>query len=136
MLPYYKRITGFLRKNGLEIIFVDSDGNIEELLPLYLEGGVNGVWPLEVAAGMDAVTLRKKYGRNLLMVGNIDKRMLARGKDEIEKEVLKKVPYLCSQGGYIATVDHAVPPDVSLENYLYYRDLLRKIAGDSNSKDG
>jgi len=109
---------------------VDSDGNIDELIPLWLEGGVNGFLPMEVAAGMDAVALRKKYGKNLILIGNIDKRALIKNKEAIRKEVMSKVPYLLSQGGYFPTIDHAVPPDVPFENYMYYLQFLRKITGD------
>lgn len=129
MLPHYKRITSFLRKYGIDIFFVDSDGNTDLLIPLWLEGGVNVHWPLEVAAGMDAVALRKKYGHNLGLIGNIDKRLLAKDKEAIKKEVFSKVPYLVEEGGYIPEVDHSVPPDVSLENYIYYLDLLKEIFG-------
>ncbi len=130
ILPHYKKVTDFLHAYGVEIITVDSDGNIDELIPLWVEGGVNGFLPLEVAAGMHAADLRKKYGKNLLLIGNIDKRALIRGKEAIRKEVTCKVPYLLSQGGYFPTIDHAVPPDVPFENYMYYLQLLREITLD------
>ena len=76
----------------------------------------------------DAVALRRKYGNSLGLVGAIDKRMLAKDKKAIEEEVMSKVPFLVETGGFIPTCDHAVPPDVSLENYLYYLDLIHKIA--------
>lgn len=129
MLPHYKRLTTFLREYGIDIIMVDSDGNIEELIPLWIEGGANVVLPLEVAAGMDAVKLRKKYGKSLSLIGNIDKRALIKGKSAIKEEVMSKVPFLIKQGGYIPCIDHTVPPDVSLENYIYYLDLIKEIFG-------
>jgi len=42
---------------------------------------------------------------------------------------MSKVPFLIKQGGYIPYIDHAVPPDVSLENYIYYLNLLKEIFG-------
>lgn len=128
MLPRYRRVVDLLRAHGVEIIFVDSDGNIDELLPIWLEMGINGVWPLEIAAGMEPLALRKQYGKALLLVGGIDKRELSKGKAEVYAEVMRKVPALNEQGGYIATVDHSVPPDVPFENYVYYRELLQKLA--------
>jgi uroporphyrinogen decarboxylase len=105
MLPRYRVITDFLHANGIDIIHVDSDGNIEELIPIWLEElGVNFPWPLEVAAGMDAVALRRKYG-------------------------MSKVPVLCGQGGFFPGLDHAIPPDVPFQNFKYSVDLLREIAG-------
>lgn len=81
LLPGYKKITRFIRKHGVDIIAVDSDGNLDLVIPLLIEGGVNCILPLEVQAGMDAPALRKKYGRQLLMMGNIDKRAIAAGKE-------------------------------------------------------
>ncbi|MBI4531594.1 MAG: hypothetical protein HY709_08725 [Candidatus Latescibacteria bacterium] len=129
MVPRYKRITELLRKNGIDIIFLDSDGNIEELIPLWLEAGINGVYPLEVAGGMDPVALRKKYGQDLLLIGGIDKRAMAEGREAIDRE-LNKLPYLCLSGGYIPWCDHLIPPDVSFENYVYYLERMKEITLD------
>ena len=87
ILPGYKKITSFLRQNEIENIFVDTDGDIRILLPLLLEGGVDGILPCEAAAGVNAVELRKQYGESLKMIGNIDKRVLFSGREAIEKEV-------------------------------------------------
>ena len=129
MMPRYKKVTDVLRSNGIDVIFVDSDGNLNELIPLWIESGINGVWPLECAAGNDAVALRKKFGKDIILAGNIDKRALLHDKQAIHDEVMSKVPFLLEQGGYFPSVDHLVPPDVSFENYVYYINLLREIAG-------
>lgn len=75
---------------------------------------------------MDAVPLRKKYGKNLILAGNIDKRALAKGKREIEEEVNKKIPYLLKEGGYFPGIDHSVPHDVPYENFLYCIKLIKE----------
>lgn len=127
MVPRYQRITNHLRKYGIHHIWVDCDGNHDELNPLWLEGGLTGVYPLEVAAGEDPVALRKKYGKDLELVGGLDKRVLARTKRDIEEEVHAKLPFLLEQGGYAPSVDHGVPPDVPYQNYLYFLEVVRKI---------
>jgi len=129
MVPRYKKVTDFLHKHGITVIHVDSDGKIDELIPLWLECGINFHWPLEVAAGMDAVALRKKYGKELILSGNIDKRALIKGKDAIREEVMSKVPFLLKTGGYFPSLDHGIPPDVPLKNFRYFINLLREIAG-------
>jgi len=128
-VPRYKKINEKLKSHGIDIIFVDSDGDISKLIPLFIESGINGVLPLEVASGMDAVKLRKEYGRDLLMIGGIDKRQLAKDKKAIEDEVKKVIEPIISEGGFIPTVDHAVPPDVPLENFLYYLKIKNKALG-------
>jgi hypothetical protein len=129
LVPRYKKLNDLLRSHGVEVITVDCDGNIDKLVPLWLEAGINSVWPLEQAAGNDVVAMRKKYGKELILSGAIDKRSLAKGKDAIKAEVISKVPFLLEQGGYFPSVDHTVPPDVSFENYCYYVNLLREVAG-------
>ena len=129
MLPRYKQITDLLHSYGVDIIFLDSDGNVEQLIPLWLEVGINFIWPFEVAAGNDVVALRKKYGKDLIIGGAIDKRALIKGKEAIKEEVMSKVPFLLETGGYFPSVDHLVPPEVTFENYGYYINLMREVAG-------
>ena len=130
MIPRYKQITDFLHSKGIDIIHVDSDGNINELILIWFEEcGLNFHWPLEVAAGMDALALRKKYGKDMILGGNIDKRVFMKGKEAIREEVMSKVPLLVETGGYFPSLDHAIPPDISLENFRYFINLLREIGG-------
>lgn len=123
MVPRYRRVTDFLRSRGVEHIFVDSDGDVRPLIPLWLEAGVNGLWPFEIAANMEPEPIRAEYGRDLLIFGGIDKRALAEGPAAIDRE-LEKVPRLVAQGGYIPMVDHSCPPDISWSNFCYYMEAL------------
>jgi uroporphyrinogen decarboxylase len=129
MIPRYRKLCDMFHSYGIEFIFVDSDGNIEELIGSWFEVGVNVHWPLEVAAGMNAVALRKKYGNDMIMIGNIDKRVFRQGKEAVRTEVMSKVPYLAETGGYIPGIDHNIGPDVPLREYRYYLNLLRDIGG-------
>ena len=61
-LPHYRKVCEWLRAQGVKIIFLDSDGDIRELIPIWLEAGINGLWPFEVQAGMDVVKIRCEYG--------------------------------------------------------------------------
>jgi len=130
MLPPLKRVTGVLHARGVHTIIVDSDGNNDILVPLWLEAGVTGLRPFEIAAGCDPVAARRQYGSDLVIQGGIDKRALAGTGEAIEREVLSKVPWLCLQGGYFPQIDHLVPPDVSLENYRQYAALIRAVVED------
>jgi uroporphyrinogen decarboxylase len=128
-LPFYRQLTGFLRGHGIEIFNVDSDGSFDVLIPLLLEGGVTGIWPLEQAAGpeMNPVALRKKYGKDLALMGGIDKRVLAKDKKSIEVELTSKLPYLLSSGGYIPFIDHNLPPNIPFANFEYYMELKKEL---------
>ncbi len=117
--PRLKRVTTLLRQHGVDVIWTDCDGNITKLVPVWLECGVNCMFPLEVHAGSDPVELRKEYGHNILLRGGIAKYQLALGKKEILNE-LKRVEKVFEDGGYIPHGDHRIPEDVPYENYRYY----------------
>jgi len=126
ILPGYKKLTSFARENGIEIVKVDSDGNVWKLIPLWLEGGVTVLYPFEVAAGMDVVEVRKCFPK-LGIMGGIDKRALVQGKVAIDRELEAKIPTMLRHGGYIPTIDHLVPPDVPFEHFKYYREKLNQM---------
>lgn len=126
ILPGYQKLTSFLRDYGIKITWVDSDGDVWKLLPLWIEGGVTAVFPFEVAAGMDIVEVRKAFPK-LGILGGIDKRALIKGKEAIDQELENKVPFMLQHGGYIPTIDHLVPPDISFDNFKYYRQKLEQI---------
>ena len=129
MLAPLKRVTDMLHSHGIDIIIVDSDGNNDLLIPLWLEAGVTGLQPFEIAAACDPVATRRQYGEHLIIQGGIDKRALTTDFEAIEREVLSKVPWLL-QGGYFPQIDHLVPPDVPLANYRHYAALVRRIVED------
>jgi len=126
MLPAYKKFTSFLKDSGVDIIVVDTDGNCWKLIPLFIEGGVTCIYPMEVAAGMDIVEVRKKFPK-LQITGGIDKRVLAKDKSSIDRELEGKIPYMLKHGGYIPHIDHNIPPDVPFENFIYYRKRLEEL---------
>ena len=125
----YRRITDRLRRAGIRSIWLDSDGDPEPLIPLWMEAGINCFWPLEQASGMDPIRLRKKFGKELILCGGIDKREIAKGRKAIETELHTKIPPLIEQGGYIPHIDHAISPEISYSDFLYYLELKRELTG-------
>lgn len=125
MLPQYRRVISALEDFGIKMFFVDSDGNLWSTIPLLMEAGVTGIYPLEVAAGMDVMKLRESFPE-LQMIGGIDKRSIAKGKKEIDTE-LSRIAKAVSKGGYIPCIDHLVPSDISWDNFSYYRHRLNQL---------
>jgi len=120
LVPRYRRITDQLRAHGCEIVWNDCDGKIDDLIPHWLDGGVNCLFPIEVGTwGGDPVRYRQEYGRQLLMMGGFDKHILAQSKEAITAEVDRLTPTV-EDGAFIPFCDHRVPPDVPLENYMHY----------------
>jgi uroporphyrinogen-III decarboxylase len=72
------------------------------------------------------LALRETFGRDLRMMGGMDKSILAKAPEDIDQEVARLTP-LIREGGYIPLCDHHVPPDVSLANFQHYLKALRSL---------
>jgi len=124
--PHLKRLVEFFKSNGARYIALDSDGRPEPLIPLLMDAGVDILWPMERASDMDPIRIRKKFGKGLRLMGAVDKREIAKGKGAIDAHLAELIP-LVEEGGFIPTVDHTVPPDVSWDNFRYYMDAKRRL---------
>lgn len=118
MTPYYQKLIALCRAHGVEMFSLDSDGNIHELTGLFLEAGINVVYPYEIQAGCDVAAMLRKYP-GLCAMGGMDKRAMAADKRAMDEEI-ERVRGVLSLGRYIPFPDHAIPPDVSWENYQYF----------------
>jgi len=125
MLPYYKRLTGFLKAHGVSTIFVDTDGECTDLIPLFLEGGVTGLYPMEASCGVDIVKVRRQYP-TLQMMGGIPKSEILKGTARID-EILEPVAQVLATGRYVPFGDHLIPPDVHWPEFSYYRRRLNEL---------
>ena len=129
LLPTWAAWGDMIKSHGATVYSMDSDGYIAELIPLWIEAGIIMCDPIEVAAGNDIVDFRRQFGKRMAYRGGIDKRALARGGDEMRAEVMRVVPPLFKDGGFIPGCDHGVPPDISWPNYVAYARLLAQLSG-------
>ena len=129
LLPAYKRWVSEIKDSGCPIVYMDSDGYVGELIPIWIEAGINFSGPNEVAAENDIVEYRRLFGREMAYNGGIDKRAIAKGGNVIEDELERVIPPLLKGGGFIPGCDHGVPPDISWPNFIKYSRLLAKMTG-------
>ncbi len=124
--PHYKKITAMLNARGIDIVSVDCDGKIDKLLPVWLENGVNTMFPIEVGTwGASIAPWRAQYGRELRGVGGMNKTVFARDKAAVDAEIERLKP-LVDLGGYIPCPDHRIAPDAKYELVAYYCEQFRK----------
>ena len=121
IFPHLRRVVEFMKGHGVRYFALDTDGNPTVLIPLFMDAGVDVLWPLERASDVHPVDYRKRFGKSLRMWGGVDKRVLPLGPAAINAHLRELIP-LVEEGGFIPTVDHTVPPDVSWDNFRYYMD--------------
>ena len=131
LFPYYRQLIANIKARQLDksrhlFLQIDTDGDCRPVIPAYMELGADHFSPFEVASGCDVVEIAKQYP-NLLMRGGIDKRILAQGKDAIDREIDRIMPFMSARGGYIPTCDHGVPEEVAFEDYVHFRKRLKEF---------
>lgn len=124
-LPHYKKVARFFKEKGIKHAMLDSDGNINSLLDLLIEAGIDGIWPMEVNAGMDAATVRERFGKKIWFDGNIDKREACLGGERMKKEVDRKMA-VAEEGGYALGVDHVVHTEFTYEKFVEYANYMKE----------
>lgn len=125
LAPYYRQIVPVIKQYGIPVL-VDSDGQIEKMIPWLQDVGVDGAYPLERQAGVDVPRIREMYP-NVVMMGGYDKMVMDKGEAAMRAEFERLLPVMRS-GGYVLSVDHQTPPGVSLEQYKLYVRLLEEYA--------
>ncbi len=128
LYPYYRVVTQRFRQLGAYHFMVDSDGNVEIFIPLFMETGINSLFPFECQAGMDIVKIRKKYP-HLVMSGGLDKRVFVRDKTAIDKELEYRLPPMIKSGGYISSIDHRVLLGTTFKSFSYYINRVADMFG-------
>ncbi|MDP6438180.1 MAG: uroporphyrinogen decarboxylase family protein [Candidatus Brocadiia bacterium] len=127
MLPRYKRLYDFFKQRGVECVMMDSDGYNGQILEVFYPGAIDAISPIEIAAGNEP-ELFLETCPGIYLEGGIDKRELRFSKERVRAEVVKRYRAVRKHGGYVPTVDHGVPPDIPLRNFLYMVELLKGFA--------
>jgi len=128
VVPRYKRISKRLRAHGIDLWYTDCDGDVRPIMPALMDGGINCLFPFEVNSCAHPAELLNEYGKDLRIMGGVDKIELAKGRAAI-KAYLESLAPLVERGGYIPFCDHRCPPDVKEEDYVYYLDLKEEMFG-------
>ena len=111
---------------GLQVIF-HSDGYIMEILDDLIACGIDGLNPLEKAAGMDIFAVRRRHP-GLILVGGVDvSRLMPFGSpDEVRRETRKIIAETGSEGRLLIGSTTEIGNDIPLENYLAFHGEATK----------
>ena len=123
---HYRRISDECRKYGIDIVSVDCDGFIEDLVPIWLDNGVNTMFPVEYGAWeYDFQVMRKKFGKELRGLGNMNKHVLGMSRNAVDLEI-ERAKRLVALGGFVPCFDHRIPPDAEWDLTRYYCDQMKE----------
>lgn len=119
--PRHARYLRTIRDRTDAALFFHSCGSVVDLLPDFVDMGVQVLNPVQVSArGMDPATLKREWGDKLAFCGAVDTlRVMPFGTpDDVRAEVRRRIRELGDDGGYIVTAVHNIQPDVPAENIV------------------
>ena len=126
-VPHYRKMMDLASRYSCNIASIDCDGKIDELIPLWLKGGVNLMFPIEIGTwNPDFTSWRRKYGRELRGIGGMNKNVLAMDRAAVDAEISRLRPWI-ELGGFIPCPDHRLPPGTKWELVQYYTDRLHEL---------
>jgi len=124
LLPHYKNLYDFFKGKGVEAFVMDSDGYNNQILDVLYPQALDGIQPIEIAAGNDPEEILQKYP-GLFIHGGVDKREMRFSREQMRAEAARRYRTAWDRGGFIPHTDHGVPPDIPLRNFLYYVELAK-----------
>jgi hypothetical protein len=127
MLPQYKHIKAFADAHKIPVFAVDTDGDVERMIPVLVEGGVNMLLPFEVIEGCKSIVDYRREYPSLCIMGGISKLEIAKGREAIDGELERLREVFDIGTGFIPALDHLVPPEVSYADFKYFVRQLRQF---------
>ena len=125
-LPAYRHMVDSWKKAGATFVLLHSDGNIEPLLDMLIDAGIDGFNPVEPRSGMDIVKLHEKYGNKASFIGGMcNSVVLPNGPVEAVRREARRIIEAGRDGGVIIGA-HSIGPDIPIEHYEAYVDEVHK----------
>ena len=124
---HYKRVAELANSYGIKFCHVDCDGKTDDIAATWVNNGINIMFPIEVGTWNGSYAAhREKYGKKVLGVGGMDKKVFAYDKKAVDDEIERLKPMI-DMGGFIPCPDHRIAPDAKFELVCYYVEQMRKL---------
>jgi uroporphyrinogen decarboxylase len=116
--PYYIEIINYIHSMGLKV-FKHTDGNHMKIFDDFVEIGFDGIHPIQPQC-MDLAAIKKQYGKEICLMGNIDciETLVKKDLPAVEEEVKRAIEIAAPGGGYILASSNTIHPGVKAENYI------------------
>ncbi len=120
--PRHRKLYEFVHKYSDAKVFLHSCGSIVEIIPDLIEIGVDILNPVQTtAAGMDPVTLKKKFGKEITFWGGgcDTQHVLPFGTvEDVRRDVQERLKIFTDGSGYVFTQIHNILAEVEPEKVV------------------
>ena len=124
-MPALRRVVACLESHGITSRVMWTAGAVQNLVPLWLDAGVNGLFVNQSGqAGVSYRELRKRFGPELRLFGGIDWRVAMDGPLALDPYLEREIRPVLEQGGYVPYLDDTVRGYMSFDTFRRYRDRV------------
>ena len=131
--PHYKKLCEWIHKNTKWKTFLHSCGSIYNLIPHFIEAGVDILNPIQTsAANMDPARLKKEFGKRIVFWGGgCDTQQILGNAlpEEIDRHVKERLSIFAPGGGYVFNQIHNIQSNVPVDNIIAMLDAAYKYGG-------
>jgi uroporphyrinogen decarboxylase len=123
--PYYRRIVDSISVP----VFWHSEGYILDYIPMAIEAGMKGLHGVEPEAGMDMGKIKKEFGKDLVLLGNMDGNQILCQSDLalVRKEVDRCLEEGMEGGGYILSIAGSAHEGIQIEALIEMCRYLHEV---------
>lgn len=115
--PRHKKVFDFIHSHTKAKIFYHSCGSVYDLIPDFIEEGIDILNPVQTsAAKMDLSRLKREFGKELCFWGggiDIQTQLPVYSLGQIEQEVKRSLDIMAPGGGYVFFPTHNIQADVT-----------------------
>ena len=130
--PYHKQVNDLIHTHSTWKTFTHSCGSVYDLIPDFIEAGFDILNPVQCsAAKMDARTLKKEFGKDIVFWGGgVDtQKTIAFGTpEEVYREVRERIEIFAPGGGFVFNTVHNMQGPTPTENILAMFRAIRDSA--------
>ncbi|HJP27478.1 MAG TPA: uroporphyrinogen decarboxylase family protein, partial [Dehalococcoidia bacterium] len=128
ILPYFRNMVQTVKAAGGYVV-KHCDGYVWPLMDMVVDSGIDGMNPIEPAAGMDIAAMKERYGDRISLLGNIDcgKTLSEAPVSQVVAEVKDAIRQAGPGGGYMLMSSNSIHTSVRPENYRAMVEATRKF---------
>lgn len=128
--PFHKKVNDWIHRNTKWKTFIHTCGSVEPLISDFIDAGFDILNPVQLSAeGMDPVTLKEKYGKDIVFWGggvDTQKTLPFGTSKEVKREVEERIKIFGKSGGFVFNTIHNIQAKTPIENIASMIEILRE----------
>jgi|GEM_PF-371220 hypothetical protein len=126
IFPWHRKAIELAHRHGA-FVNMHSHGNINAIVPLLVDAGLDALNPIGPSDNMDLAALKERFGDELCLQGGLSKHIGFMGVEELRRHVVDRLRIGSPGGGFILGSEGSLPYEMSKDNFLAFVRMSKKL---------